>query len=376
MKFACLFLTLAVCVPAHSESQQAATGNFQELAQRASAALANDPQQAITLSRQALDLQPTWAEGWFNIGAASYQLGQYTEARQAFLKARELAPDKGAVWAFLGLTDYQLHDEPDALECVQKAESIGLPDNRGFMSAVRNAAATLLLTRKDYGGAVEQLRPLALLGDDSPQTIAAFGVSALGLPYVPSAVPVAKRDLVELAGRAEWAMCANRDTPASSALRELVTKYPREPGVHYLNGLHLVANDPEAARGEFQKELQISPSHIPARLQIAIIDIRTDDPAAAAALATQALHLEPDNALAHAVLGRADMQQSQFEKALPELLAAAKLAPENAQIHLYLEQVYGRLGRNAEAQQEKAAFLRLHSAHDSTGLPALEATKQ
>lgn len=375
MKFACLLLTLIACVPVHSPCQQATKSNFSDLAQRASAALANDPKQAITLSRQALDLQPTWAEGWFNIGAASYQLGQYAEAREAFEKARELAPEKGAVWAFLGLTEYQLHDELHALEHIQKAEGLGLPDNRGFVSAVRNAAATILLDRKDYSGAVEQLRPLALLGDDSPSTMSALGVAALGLPYAPSGVPGAKRDLVELAGRAEWAMCANRDSDASRALGEMLAKYPREPGVHYLNGLRVVANDPEAARAEFQQELQISPAHVPARLQIAIIDIRADEAAAAAALAMQAVRLQPDNALAHVVLGRAEMQQSQFEKALPELLSAAKLAPENPQIHLYLEQVFGRLGRTAEAQQEKATFLRLRSIHDNNGLPALEATK-
>ena len=168
-------------------------------------------------------------------------------------------------------------------------------------------------------------------------------------------------------------MCANRDTDASAALHEMLAKYPGTPGVHYLNGLHLVANDPEAARGEFEKELQITPSHAAARVQIAIIDIRTDDAANAARLATEALRLEPDNALAHAVLARAYMQQSQFEKALPELQTAANLAPQNAQIHLYLEQVYSHLGRKSEALQEKTAYLRLHSAHEGN-MPALETT--
>jgi Flp pilus assembly protein TadD len=60
------------------------------------------------------------------------------------------------------------------------------------------------------------------------------------------------------------------------------------------------------------------------------------------------------------------MQQGEYAKALPELEMAAKLAPSNPQIHLYLEQVYSRLGRSAEAKQEKAEFVRLHSAQQSS----------
>ncbi len=54
--------------------------------------------------------QPESAEGWFDAGTASYKLARYADAKEAFDKAGELAPQKGAVWAFLGLTEYKLNE--------------------------------------------------------------------------------------------------------------------------------------------------------------------------------------------------------------------------------------------------------------------------
>ena len=348
--------------------QQAPQDTFRDLAQRAAGVLDSDPKQAADLCRQALAIDPSWAEGWFDLGAAEYHLGAYQESAKAFEQARTLAPEKGAVWAFLGLTQYSLNQLPQALTSLQRGESLGLPDNRGFVSAAHNTAALIFLRTKDFSEAIEQLRPLALLGEDSAQTITAFGLAALGLPYLPPDIPAGKRSLVQLAGRAEWAMTANHDREAAELLKQLVTQFPREPGVHYLNAMQMLTHDPEVARKELEKELQISPAHVAARLQIAILDIRADKPASASLLAREALRLQPDNALGHAVLARAYMQQDDYNNALPELQAAAKIAPLNPQIHMYLEQVYSRLGNAADAQKEKQEFVRLRSGRDSLGI--------
>ncbi len=122
----------------------------------------------------------------------------------------------------------------------------------------------------------------------------------------------------------------------------------------------------KAAKAEFEKELQITPSHVAATAADCHHDLRTDTPRAAVPLAREAIRLQPENALGHAVLGRAYMQHDELGKALPELQASARIAPLNPQIHLYLQQVYGRLGNTAEAEKEKAEFLRLKSQQDSS----------
>ncbi len=350
------------------------TADFDELSRRASAALQSDPRGAVELYTQALALRPSWAEGWFDLAAAFYENGQYGQSREAFGRAAVLAPQKGAVWAFLGLCEYELHDYPRALSDMAKGETLGLPDNPQFVSSVHNRAALICLRDRDFSAAVQQLQPLAKLGDASPATIDAFGVSVLGLPYVPPDIPAAKRPLIELAGRVEWQLSAEHEAQAGQLLQQLVAQYPAEPGVHYLNGIYLLGQDQAAARAEFDKELQISPSNAAARLQIAILEIRADHPDRAIVLARQALALEPDNALGHAVLARAYMDQREFVQALGELKRAASFAPQNAQIHFYLQQVYRQLGKTAEAEKETAEFKRLRSEKDSLGLSSFGET--
>lgn len=366
MKFA--VAVVASCLVLYAQGG----ANFDRLAQQASQALQSDPKQAVTLYHQAIALKPDWAEGWFYLGAALYESGQYSDSQKAFQRAGELSPKKGAVWAFLGLCEYQLHDYQQAVRDIENGESLGLPDNRQFVSTVHDRAALIYMRSKDFSSAIDQLRPLALLGDDSPATVQAFGVAALGLPFIPPDVPADKRELVELAGRAEWAMCADRGGEAAGALQQLLARFPREPGVHYLNGIYVMAHNPQAARAEFQKELEISPSHVAARLQIAMLHLRAGESAPAVRLSAEAVHLQPDNPLARAVLGRAYMQQNEYGKAIPQLLSAEKLAPTNPQIHLYLQQSYRRLGKTAEAQKEMAEFVRLQSARNTSRFPDLE----
>jgi tetratricopeptide (TPR) repeat protein len=372
MRFVGLCLALCLCAAAQTELQPTQTNSgFDDLAQRAGAAFEKDPGAAADLYRQALAIQPSWAEGWFNLGATLYQRGHYEDAKIAFGRTAELAPEKGVVWAFLGLCEYQGHNYRAALANFEKGEALGLPDKRDFVSTVHNRAADICIRAGEFSAAIDQLKPLALLGDESGGTIEAFGISALGLPYLPSEVPAAKKALVQLAGRAAWEMSAARDADAAKDLSQLVAQFPNEAGVHYLDGLCLMAHEGEKARAEFQRELQINPAHVAARLQIAILSIRSGDPREAAVLAREAVRRQPGNALAHAVLARAYMQQNELIKAMPELQTAARIAPLNAQIHLYLEQVYSRLGKTPEAEKEKAEFVKLRSRHDSLGVPLL-----
>ena len=342
----------------------AAADTFESLAARAAEALKQkDAKQAVALYRQALALRPSWAEGWFSLGAGWYELGEYHQAKTAFERASGLAPNKGAVWAFLGLAEYQMGDYRAALAHFKKGEKVGLPDDLAFVSSIHNCAAIACLHFHDFTGAVEQLRPLARLGDQSAITIENFGVTVLGLPYLPAQVPASKQRLVQLAGQAEWDICSGTD--AAPVFEQLLSSYPNQAGVHYLHGIYLLDHNPEAARAEFERELQISPLHALARLQIAILDIRGGDAAKAIPLAEAALKLEPQNALAHAVLGRAYMDLGEFAKAIPELKTSAQLAPENPQLHLYLGQAYRHLGRTQEADKEMAEFVRLKKSAET-----------
>lgn len=362
-----LFVYLFFCACLAHGGQ--ADTSFEELSQRAAAALHSDPAEAAKLYQQAVALRPSWAEGWFYLGASLYQVKRYQEGQKAFERAGELAPENGTVWAFLGLCDFQLGRDDEALANISKGERLALADNKEFVSSVRNHAAVICLRRQNFGAAMQQLQPLAKIGDESAETIENLGIAALGLPYAPPAVPADKKPLIELAGRAAWALAAQRVEQAPPLFQQLLQKYPAAPGVHYLYGLYLMESNSVAALAEFRKELEIRPKHVPARIQAAILEIQSGSPADAAKLAQQAINLQPSNVYCDVVLGRAYLNMGQVDKAIPVLEAAVKLAPEDPQPHLYLGQAYSRSGKTIEAKQEQATFERLRSAQDPLFVP-------
>jgi tetratricopeptide (TPR) repeat protein len=336
---------------------------FNDLSKRAAAALSSNPAEAAILYRQTVELRPQWAEGWFYLGASLYQTARYPESRSALQKAAGLDPEHGAVWAFLGLCEFEMKEYPQALADIRKGENFGLPDDLAFVSTVRNRAALISIRASDFMAAVEQLRPLAAAGDHSQETIEALGVSVLGIPKAASEVAPEQKALIQLAGQAAWNLYnANRDK-SNRTSEELVRTYSHTAGVHYLRGLCLVDTDAEGAVAEFRNELQISPSYVPARLQIGILQLNAEDPGSALRTASEALKLEPDNALAHELAGRAQLDLGQPDKAVLHLEAAVRLTPQNPQMHYHLADAYGRVGRSEDASKQRAEFVRLKAAH-------------
>jgi tetratricopeptide (TPR) repeat protein len=348
-----------LCARTQTDSQA-----FEALSQRAAAALQSNPAEAATLYRQAVEIQPSWAEGWFYLGASLYEIQRYNDSHRAFERAAKLAPDNGTVWAFLGLCEYQIAEYAESLSNIRKGEELGLGDNKQFISSIRNHAALIYLQQANFGSAIEQLQPLAVIGDDSPATIENIGVSALGLTYVPPDIPTDKKPLVDLAGRAWWTLSAEHTQQARELFEQLVKEYPNQPGVHFLYGLYLVKTQNDTALLEFKREIQIRPSHVPARLQAAALEIKMGAPETAVELAVEAVKLQPGNPYGHMALGRAYLSMNQPAKAARALEMATRLAPEDRQPHLYLAQAYRKLGRVAEAEKQQAEFSRLKAVHD------------
>jgi tetratricopeptide (TPR) repeat protein len=360
------FAVFSVLIASRLLAMQASGPDFDDISKRAATALASNPAEAARLYRQALAMRANWAEGWFYLGASLFETKQFGEAQKAFERASILAPNRGTVWAFLGLAEAETRDTRNALANMRKGESIGLADDPKFVSAVRNRAARICLESGDFSGAVQQLRGLARAGNSSQAAITALGRAVLGIRGDPVTESHAKQELIAAAGGAAWAFYAQNNQEVGSLLRQLTSKYPNEPGVHYLYALYLLASDTNAARVEFGKELQIAPGNTAARLQIAILDIQAGKPQEASQLAQTVLRIDQQDALAHLVLGRALLDQKSFAQAIPELEVASKLAPENAETHLYLEQAYRRVGKTEEARREREEFTRRKAASDPT----------
>jgi tetratricopeptide (TPR) repeat protein len=365
--------SLAACVLLARMTAQTPAENFEDLARRAEAALDKNPAQAASLYKEALDLRPSWPDGWFYLGGALYRLDRYTEAREAFHKGLDLSPQNGVAWAFLGLSEYELGDLQSARTAIEKGEQLGLGSNTGFEAAVRQRAALILIRSSLFDQAMSQLQPLAKNQENSLPVVEAVGLCALAIATDPSKLPENRRKVVDMAGKAMWAATSQRPRDAKDGFDQLLAAYPNEPGVHYAFGLYLMDSDQHKALAEFQRELSANPAHWPALLVSAFLETRQGTPEVAMQLAERARKLAPASYfwLCDAEMGRAFLAKDQPEKAVPLFEEAVKLQPDIAQTHFYLEQAYRRTGRISDAQRERAEFVRLKTQQDPLSLPGI-----
>lgn len=84
----------------------------------------NRPADALRASRQAAKLRPDWAAVWVNIGASSYALGQYKEAVDAYRQAIRLDESNPDTQYSLGLTFNRLGRTDEEILAYRRAVQI------------------------------------------------------------------------------------------------------------------------------------------------------------------------------------------------------------------------------------------------------------
>ena len=333
---------------------------FETLSSKAAAARqANRSPEAIELYRAAVRLRPAWAEGWWYLGSLLYEGDQFAHARDAFSRFTTLMPKGGAGWGMLGVCEYQTKDYEKALRHLNQAVRLGLGSNAQLAHVIRYHAVVLLTHFGSFEAALQVVIALATDGIDDPGAVAAAGLAGLRVPMLPPEVPAAKREMVFQVGRAVYDTSAQRAAEARREWADLIAKYGAEPEIHYLYGWFLLADDSEGALREWKRELEISPKHVPARLQLAFEYLKREDAAAALPFAQQAVKLDPDSFIAHNALGRARAASGDLKGGIAELETASKLAPEAPEVHVALASAYAKSGRKDDAARERALFLKL-----------------
>jgi tetratricopeptide (TPR) repeat protein len=359
-------LTAAFLAPAHTaiaaspfpQTQQ--RDSFDELASRAAAARdAGQLDEALGLYRSALRLRSDWPEGRWYVATLLYELDRYAEARDAFSEVLSREPSHAGALGLKGLCEFELRDYERALSDLLQATTKGVSRSPEIARVVRYHAAILLTRFGEFEVAYQMLTAFAAEAAETPQVIEAFGVNLLRMPTLPADVSAAQRDTVLLAGRAGYAMAARRSPDARPLLDDLITRHPTLPHAHYARGVFFLTEDPRRALEDFRRELEISPSHVPARLQIAFELIKRGDAAQARVPAQEAAALAPDHFATRLALGQVMLEMNEIDPAITELEAAAKLAPGSPQAQFMLGRAYARAGRTADAERARAEFTRL-----------------
>ena len=367
-----LIASLAACaVPASmlaaQESSAASRQSLDQLLQAAETARdENHIDEAIRLFQRALSKQPESEQALWYLGTLLYEKEQYAEARDVLRQFVTIRPDAGPAWALLGLGEFQLREFPRALGHLQRAMALGMGDRKELVQAVFYDVAVLLTRAERFDDSMDMLLKMLASGSPDPALIEPAGLAGLRLPLLPAEVPPDRRELVNLAGRAVLALQTQHYEEAESEFRRLVSAYPKEPGVHFLYGAYLTELHPDDSVAEFERELEISPSHVLARIRLAEHLITQRDFDRALALARQAIKLEPKRASAHMLAGEALLAAGNAADGLKELETAREDDPSVSRTHWDLLRAYAAAGRKEDAEREKLEIEKLHHAKSSS----------
>jgi tetratricopeptide (TPR) repeat protein len=367
-----LLLCVLVLVPAYAVSgQSSSAGEFDDVAGRARQAwVSRRLADAARLYGEAVKLKPDWAEGWGYLAASLYEQKRYAEARDAYRRTTVLTPENGPSWSFAGLCEYELRDYGHAFDDLSTGERLGLSSDLGLQSSVKYRMALLWNTSGHFELGLKEIAWFADHNDRNPDAMVAIGLSMLRMPLFPYEIPGGKREMVVKAGQAGWEMNAHHLEDSRRLFGELAAAYPDEPNVHYAYGYVLAFLDQEAAVKEFQKELAVTPTHVPAMVQAAFLCLKMGRLDESAALARRAMKLDSRDYAPHNILGRVLVEKHQFKQGIEELETAGKLAPRHPGNHFNLAQAYEHVGRKADATREFAAFEKLNRQAGPSNEPA------
>ena len=318
---------------------------------------------AIELYRKAVAAKPNLVDGWWYLATLLYDRDRYAEAIPAFKRVTELQPRAGAPFVMLGLCEFKVGNYDNALGRIRQGRQIGVENNRDLDMAMRYHEGMLLLLKGDFETAQTLFGGLSYENVNREDLIIAHGLAVLRLPMLPSQVAPGYRDreMIRRAGFAEHQSAQKNQGDARQEYERLAADYPKAPGAQYACGRYLLTqrND-EAAIEAFKKEIENSPNHALARLQIAYIHLRNKEAEAGLKFAQEAVDLHARLPLGHYVLGRILFEIGENTRAVEELEIARRLAPNEPKVHFTLARAYARAGRKAEADQSRETFVRLN----------------
>jgi tetratricopeptide (TPR) repeat protein len=336
---------------------------FTDLARSASAAReAGRLDEAARLYRRCLQLRPDWAEGLGFLGAIAYEQDRFAECQDAFRRLVALEPKAAPAWALRGLCEFGLKQYAPALRHLDRALSLGgFPDEAMERVALYHQAL-LRIRAGRFDLAIAPLTALLRSQQETPELVTACGLLLLRRSQLPEAVAAADRPLMEQAGAAYCAHLARRPEEARSRYQALLARWPRQRHLHYGFGLALAQAGSAEAIAQFRREIELSPDHLLARLELAFALLTHGRAAEAAPVAKEAVRLAPSLFAAHTALGRALVETGDLAGGIAELETAIKLEPKLPEAYLFLGRAYAKAGRTGEAERAQAVFKALDDA--------------
>ncbi len=245
-----------------------------------------------------------------------------------FSRLAAVQPKMAAAWALRGLCEFQpRRPHARARTHLEKGPSRwAWPARDGLRQAALFHQALLLTRQGAFDLAIVPLQQILQLQPPSPELDVACGLVLLRRPLLPASIPEADLVLVRQAGEAYCAHLARHPEQAVPRFDTLIERHPRERYLHYGRGLALAQQGSADALGEFQKEIELFPDDVLARVELGFGLLARGRETEATAPAEEAARLAPGLFVTHLVLGRALAATGRLERGIRELETAAAMA--------------------------------------------------
>ena len=185
--------------------------SFDDLAAKAAAARdAEQISQAVELYHQALQLKPSWAEGWWFLGTLLYDSDQYAGGRDAFANFVKLQDNAPPGFALLGLCEFQLAHYPEALGDLKKALSSGSGLEPQVEQVVRFHEAITLTRQGLFDQAIHDYLWFPAHSIKEKNVLLGLGLASLRIALFPKDVSSDQAPLVATAARGRLCMDERR----------------------------------------------------------------------------------------------------------------------------------------------------------------------
>ena len=372
---------LAVAAPAAGQTgggmsrsgADRAEGEFRALMQRGREALEiAEFHGAKDLLERAVALKPGSPEASYLLARAWAGLKQVKPAEVRYLKVLELQP--GHAGALLGLAAIAegtgRYDEAERYY----REAIAA----GSEGRAERALASLLARQGRAADAERLLTDLLAEHPDDADTRFELGLARALAGQCEAAIPELQR-VVEAQPRRVPALfqlgnCLSRTGRKEEAARVLETftrvkreameQEERERLVHFtmLEADRLAsAGQVKAAIAKAREAVAVDPASARAHAFLGSLLVETGDDAGALAALSEAARLDPTDAMALTEVGRLLVLANRVPEAIDSLVAATEADKNLPDPHRFLSILYQQMGRQADADRHRAAFMRLTS---------------
>ncbi|MEO7271633.1 MAG: tetratricopeptide repeat protein, partial [Vicinamibacterales bacterium] len=386
------FVRAADLLPASADAQLDAaeallvTGQFEDARSRAEKTLAQDAKnvrahtirglataglkdtdRAVDEIQKALELDPSRASTYANLGALQLARGRSEEAEAALKQAAMLAPDQTAPKLALA-NFYWLSNRRDQAETVLKEALLVKPND----PAVNRSLAILYIVS---GRSAEAEGPLKVYGaNGGPEAELALAdyyiehqrpqdatpllarLSAVKEAHAAAEARLAGIDYIQdrrsdaytrldgvlksdpknnqvLVLKARWLLSEKRNDEALAVAQAAVAADPKAVNAQYLLGtVRQARNEPTEAIAAYNEVLTLNPRAAPAQLELARINSAVGKSATAVQLASTLVNTDPKNLDARLALVQALRRQGDVQRAARELTSLLASAPKSDQV--------------------------------------------